>query len=447
MIRVNVRAEQPLHLGSRLDAGWLTDTHRFVPGSVLRGALAALWLAEHRPPGHHTSHDTEFQRLFEGRVRFGPLYPCNPSDPSDDALRPLSVFGCKYADDPACRGFVHDAAFDGAAPATCPACGSPSEASKGHVEGARVVEHTRVQLDARGRAADGQLYTRRALPTGTTLTGLIDGDPGSDSDSDPGLSWLTGTALTVRFGGRRSTSGLATLSADTEPSPAAFTGFRPERRQLVIRMLAPGIFLDALGRPSWLPDKTELAAILGVPVTFDAAFTRPTVVSGWHAASNLPKPRDIAVAAGSVFVLRFDAGLPDHAALHRLWRTGLGLRRAEGNGWISLHRWSAPTQPSTAPPPARDAVDELLLQVVSHGIGATILDDLRDWAQQHRLDSAHANQHAEQILGKQRYSLLSPEAQQVVRTAFALSAMDADRLIGRIDAWTRTQTSQWGRSA
>jgi CRISPR-associated protein Csx10 len=210
VIRVEVQAEQPLHLGSRLDAGWLTDTHRFVPGSVLRGALAAVWLAEHRPPKPDTSGDAEFQRLFEGRVRFGPLYP------SDDALRPLSVFGCKYADDDACRKyadddacrrFAHDAAFDGAARATCPACDSPVEASKGHVNGVRVVEHTRVKLDERERAVDGQLYTRRALPAGTRLTGLIDGDP------DGELAWLVQTERSVRFGGRRSTSGLATLSA------------------------------------------------------------------------------------------------------------------------------------------------------------------------------------------------------------------------------------------
>jgi CRISPR-associated protein Csx10 len=92
----------------------------------------------------------------------------------------------------------------------------------------------------------------------------------------------------------------------------------PDQRRLVIRLLAPGIFVDTKGRPYWLPDITKLAVTLGVPVAFDAAFARPTVVSGWHAVSNLPKPRDFAVAAGSVFVLRFDESLPDHAGLQRL---------------------------------------------------------------------------------------------------------------------------------
>lgn len=434
MIRVQVRAEQPLHLGSRVDAGWLTDTHRFVPGSVLRGSLAALWLAEYRPPKPDTGNDVEFQRLFDGRVRFGPLYP------SDDALRPLSVFGCKYADEDACRGFTHDAAFDGAAPAACPVCDSPVEGSKGKVEGVQVVSHTRVELDARGCAADGQLHTRRALPAGTRLTGLIDGDPEEE------LSWLVRSEWSVRFGGRRSTSGLATLSAGAEPPPASFSGFVPDRRRLVVRLLSPGIFVDCLGCPCWLPDAKEIEATLGVPVVVDAAFARPTVVSGWHAASNLPKPRDFAVAAGSVFVLRFDTDLPDQAGLHRLWRAGLGLRRSEGNGWITLRRWSAPTLPSAAPKPTQDAVRELFLLVVGYGIGPTILDDLRGYAQQHHVDATRAEHQATQILAKQRYSLLGQEARDAARSAFALSAGDADRLVDLIDARTRTQTSEWGRT-
>ncbi len=435
MIRVEVCAEQPLHLGSRLDAGWLTDTHRFVPGSVLRGALAALWLAEYRGPKPQTIRDEEFQRLFEGGVRFGPLYS------SDDALRPLSVFGCKYADDEDCRRFTHDAAFHSPAPATCPACDSPAVASKGHVEGVRVVGHTRVQLDERERAVEGQLYTRRALPAATRLTGLIDGDPGGE------LAWLMQTERRVRFGGRRSTSGLATLSASAEATPAAFTGFVPDRQRLVVRLLAPGIFVDKYGRPSWLPDLAELSAILGVPVDVDAAFARPTVVSGWHAVSNLPKPRDFAVAAGSVFVLRFGAGLPDHAGLTRLWHAGLGLRRAEGNGWITLQRWHAPPLPSAAPQSSPDELQGLFLQIIGYGIGPTIVDDLRGWAQQRHVGAALGSDPGAGILAKQRYALLSPEALDVVRLAFAFPADDADQLVHRITAWTRVHTSDRGRSA
>jgi CRISPR-associated protein Csx10 len=223
----------------------------------------------------------------------------------------------------------------------------------------------------------------------------------------------------------------------------------PDQRRLVVRLLAPGIFVDTLGRPSWRPDTTELAGTLGVPVAFDAVFARPTVVSGWHAVSNLPKPRDFAVAAGSVFVLRFDEDLPDHAGLLRLWHTGLGLRRAEGNGWITLQRWTAPALPSAAPKPSSDAdvVHELFLQIVGYGIGPTIVDDLRGWAQLRHVGALQTAGVLADVLAKQRYSLLSPAALNVVQTAFALPADDAERLARRIDDWTRARTSTRGRTA
>ena len=434
MIRVEVLAEQPLHLGTRPDAGWLTDTHRFVPGSVLRGALASVWLARNRPPRPDVSGDHEFLRLFESNVRFGPLYP------ADNALRPLSVFGCKYADRDACQRFVHDAAFDGPAPSNCPACASPVEASKGRIEHAQVVDHTRVELDANGRAADGLLYTRRALAAGTRLTGLV---CGALSD---GLDWLTESDLTIRLGGRRSTSGLATLTAHTEPSPSAFTGYQPGQRRLVVRMASPGIFVDRFGRPTWLPDLQEVRVCLGVPSILDAAFARPTVVTGWHAASNLPKPRDFAVAAGSVFVLRFDADLPDLDGLHRLWTTGLGLRRVEGNGWVDLHRWqpSVPNQRPTDDP--TDPVQDTLAKIIAHGVGLTLVDDLRGWAHENPGAGPRAIAAQERVLARQRYTLLGPDAKQVIKEALNLPAAQAADLATRITDHFKARTSARGRT-
>jgi len=434
VIRVDVLAEQPLHLGTRPDAGWLTDTHRFVPGSVLRGALASVWLTRNRPPRPDVSADADFLRLFESDVRFGPLYP------GADALRPLSVFGCKYADEGDCRAFVHDAAFDGPAEPRCPVCGSPVEASKGRVENVQVVDHTRVQLDAHGRAVGGLLYTRRALAAGSRLTGLISGD------LDDGLKWLTEPDLAIRLGGRRSTSGLATITVRAEPAPSTFTSFLPDQRRLVVRLISPGIFVDDHGRPTWLPDPAELTAALGVDAVVDAAFARPTVVSGWHAASNLPKPRDFAVAAGSVYVLRFGAGLPDHDGLHRLWQAGLGLRRVEGNGWIDLQRWQRPTRsaPSTAAP--IDPVQALLVEIVAFGIGPTMVDDLRGWAQENTSARPGADARRKQLLTKERYTLLGTDARALIGRALELPPDQAADLAGRITDWLTTRTSTRGRS-
>jgi CRISPR-associated protein Csx10 len=430
MIRIDVTAQQVLHLGVSPDAGWLTDTHRFVPGSVLRGALAATWLAVHRGPNPDTTGDAEFQRLFEGPIRYGPLYP------SDMALRPLSVYGCKYPVDRACREYAHDAAFDGSPPSRCPRCGtSPTAASKGAVHGAGVAEHTRVRLDELERAADGQLFTRRALPAGTRLTGLVDGD----------IRWLGEDEWHIRLGGRRSTAGLATLRASQEPRPAAFDGYDAERCRLVVRLLAPGIFVDAYGQPSWLPDHREISQLLGVPTEVDAMFARPTLVSGWHARANLPKSQDFAIAAGSVIVLRFDHGQPEHAGLDRLWRAGLGLRRAEGNGWISLQRWTTPvTTPASAPAPS-STVELLARRLIAHQAAALVTDDLRRSAHERILGSTPAR--SDDILAQRRYRDLTPAAQDAFREALELPPRDTAELVRQLSAWDRTATSRRGRSS
>ncbi|SDH47723.1 type III-B CRISPR module-associated Cmr3 family protein [Pseudonocardia oroxyli] len=426
MIRLDAVARQPLHLGTQPDAGWLTDTHRFIPGSVVRGALAASWLGRFRGPRPDTSSDDEFLRLFEGGLRYGPLYP------SDDALRPLSVFGCKYA----CDGDAPvDAAFTEDLPARCPACGSPLEASRGSVTGGQAVENTRLELDRDGRAVEGKLFTRRALAAGTRLTGLVDGD------LDAECGWLGEPDLLVRFGGRRSTSGLTELRATPVDERPRFDGYDPASRRLVLRMLSPGIFLDGLGRPSWFPDLVEIGTLLGVGTTVASAYLRPATVGGWHAASNLPKPRDFAVAAGSVFVLQLD-GDPGVVGLDRLWRTGTGLRRAEGNGWVSLDRWRAPApiqQPSRS---ARRRSDALVIEVLGTGVGAEFVSDLRAWAQTGGGSDAQAGQRV--LLGARRYGSLGESRLNVLRKALDLPPDEAAGLAQRLSEYLVVQTSRRG---
>ena len=50
MLDVVVTAEEPLALGVSPESGNVIDSWAYVPGSVLRGALAAAWIASHGPP-------------------------------------------------------------------------------------------------------------------------------------------------------------------------------------------------------------------------------------------------------------------------------------------------------------------------------------------------------------------------------------------------------------
>ncbi|WP_283135335.1 type III-B CRISPR module-associated Cmr3 family protein [Rhizohabitans arisaemae] len=357
VLDVTVVARQAFAIGVRPTADAPIQTRLHVPGSVLRGALAAAWINEYGepdplrpgraviPPGRRA----EFEELFERKVRFGPLLAVGSS------VVPLSVKRCKYADegdlDDPCRTALQDEAF-GQTGRTCPSCDGPTVHGRGEVEffdtaRAGRAEKTRLALTDGETSADGMLYTRQALRP-------FDREPGRDGKrtwrSFTGQivgsnSWL-GETRRIHIGGRRSTSGAADYSA----RPA---GNRPapiEDDRLVLRLTTPAILVDRAGRPVDVPDTTLLSEQLGVKVTVGRRWVRTTTVGGWHAASNLPKPDELAVTAGSVFELLLD-DRPDPDAVEGLLRHGLGLRRGEGFGWIQAGPWHRPAAPT---PPGDD---------------------------------------------------------------------------------------------
>ena len=75
-----------------------------VPGSVLRGALASVWIGEHGIPDAANRRREEFIALFERDVRYGPLFQ------DGTAVVPLSAIWCKYPATDACREWSADAA-------------------------------------------------------------------------------------------------------------------------------------------------------------------------------------------------------------------------------------------------------------------------------------------------------------------------------------------------
>lgn len=314
-------------LGVGPEAGNVVGSHAHVPGSVLRGALASLWLLQHG--GHHSGADRalrrEFVQLFEGDVRFGPLLA------EGSTLEPLSVKCCKYRPKPACYQVTYDASDVGSdrriVPAECPFCSGAIDWCKGRILGPPLVETTRTQLTADETADPGQLFTRRGLAAGTRLRGTIAG----------GHQWLLSESCNgslVWLGGRRTVGGRARLSLttvrDSEPSA------RPDGL-VALRLLSPGIFVDDATRPSLGFPAADVARALGCgSVRMVRRWQRPARVGGWHAASGLPKPQEMAVAAGST-VLFEPSGAVGAAGLRTLQLGGVGLRRHEGFGSIVVN--------------------------------------------------------------------------------------------------------------
>ena len=319
MSELTLTLRQPAQIGDRAREDFVLSTMEYVPGTVVRGAFAGAWLARNGVSAPGTPGRAEFLRLFEGGVRFGPLLR-----PGTEFL-PLSVVTHKYPELDGCAEVEYDRALTGDAPLRCPDCDSPFEQVKG-LRGTRplVRRRTSVGVGEAGVARRGVLFTRETLEAGQEFRGsLVAGDPAL-------LGVLAGLGP-VRIGGRRTTHGLAAVGIRDADGSLLPTAQRREDGKLVIRLRSLGIFTDPCGRPRSAPDPAELAEVLGTPARVEHGWARWQQAGGWHVASGLPKPAELAVAAGSTYVISTERTVSD-AVLNDLGRRGLGLRRHEGFG-------------------------------------------------------------------------------------------------------------------
>lgn len=347
-LKVTATLEAPVTIPDGQPIGNTVATLAYVPGTTLRGALAATWIAQNGVPERTNPKLAEFIELFERNISYGPLLPEGAS------FEPVSVMRCKYpaetdvvnstAAGASCHNHLPDRADSATTEADlqrCPACGGPLENGKGQLklaDGGIVYEITRTQLDKNETAADGNLYSTEAIEAGTVLEGYIYGDH----------PWFN-SVQTLYVGRRKTVAGRVRVAITPEPLTP------PQLRDdgtIVIRLATPAIVVDDWGQPQLDFDLEQIAAALGCEVSqlgFQAknAWVRPTTVGGWHAASGLPKPDEIAMAAGSTIRLK-PTVVVEATHLAQLARAGIGLRRNEGFGLIEVNppAWQRPTPAS-----------------------------------------------------------------------------------------------------
>lgn len=325
-------ARSRVSVGSGPEVTFSRDAQAVIPGSTIRGALAAAYSREH---GFDWT-SPRLRDLFERHAWFSQAVP---HDWALKGLKGMSYVECKYPKNDACREEAHDVALVVAAgcdpePA-CPSCGKAWKEGKGWGEPDRasreqdrdiprtsLVTTVRTEL-ANGVAKDENLFARRALETGVQLCGSVRIDEDIAEDS---LEWLTAKHQ-LRVGGQRSVLGAMDWTT-SEAIPAEQVEELPAR--VVLRCQSPMIVVDEYGAPTMDPT-LALRQALWDQVRVVARWVRPVRVSGWHMASGLPKPEEWALAAGSTFVI--EGGPRDLAS--RLVE-GIGLRRREGFGEIRI---------------------------------------------------------------------------------------------------------------
>jgi CRISPR-associated protein Csx10 len=435
-LTITAHTDQPLLLGVRPTGTAPGETYRYVPGSVLRGALAGAWIRENGLPDGRP----EFLDLFERAVLYGPLLPAG------SAIVPVSVLRCKYNE---CKDVVDQAFPD--APSDSEAtrrwactCG-PLVASRGGIDvpSELTTQSTHVQIDpSSGTAQEGKLFTRRGLAVGHELTGTIR----LGTSTPAARAWLT-DVCELRLGGRRGTSGAVTITVvpDVDAPPP-----NPTRR-LVLVTQAPTILTDASGLPLDLTDpapftealQAEAGSVLGVRVTGARVWARTETVGGWHAASRLPKPNELALVPGSVLRLDLDQE-PTVEALAVLLDRGLGLRRAEGFGVVEQRTtaWTAAERVSTSSEPQAVAGDdakvrEVVDRIMRTGRGAWFVDQLRTYVSELSAHSGPGRPEAA-LLDRRVFRELPDQDRELL--TLAVREFDVgllDRIYGRLEATVR----------
>jgi len=344
----------------------------YLPGSALRGALAAKYLREGGSPDAG-----DFKSLFiDNLICFPDLFPADDPQVISRVL-PSTGFSCKRFPGFRFQGghgvsdtliFTTAARIRkkpvGAESWICPVCGNDKKTFSGFWNGdgaaSRKYEptitferHTGIDR-VTGTVAQSIFFTTQAISnyrkdpsSGKYEVQHLTGGIFAEENQIKALEPLISGPLFVGADRSRGMGELA-LSIAQYSSPSfdipgwnrAFgKKFRdaaganlPTGLYFTVNLESHAILTDRFLRPSASIDLSfpDIHEVLKV--------AKSQTVRGWQATYGLPKPDDVVLSMGSVFLFRYDG--TDEAALksylNQLAVAGLGLRREEGFGRISI---------------------------------------------------------------------------------------------------------------
>lgn len=373
-VRIIARAEEPILLASRAEAGNEYETRPWIPGTAVLGALAA------RVAARHDLRESLARRMFvdlflRGRIRFSPLMPL-----ALDGTRlvpmisvPLDLLTCK-----AFRGFEEsDASAHGVTPwslsenppGSCEQCAvlSATSSPEGTAEvtpltgfDGFVLNHPKprdvhpfrrhemhIAIDPDlGRVGERSLYGYVSLDAGQHFIGEIACGDAGDWAALKELADISGGTLIVRIGkGTRRGHGEMTLNFEEDASwgvdpwrgPSLFERVPGDigDGRLVMTLLSDTIVVDPWLRVRAGFDAEWLKNEFRRDVTIVRSFCRTRIVDGFAGHLGLPRFRDVALVAGSTVGLRVGGDFATlRETLERIERDGIGLRREEGCGQV-----------------------------------------------------------------------------------------------------------------
>lgn len=423
---------------------WDATTLDFLPGSVLRGAVAGRLLRQ----GHRPTSRRFVQAILSGQVRYLPAYPAVAGVRALPV--PVSVRTPKTGvADPWFLDGLDLAAFPGPSPDPHGVAGWPTdpladfpadyETPAGQAVAARRVFALHHQRDRRrglawtqqinGRqVAHGTLFSYESLEAGQQLAGMLalEGTEG-EIEELAGLfhdlldgPLLLGRSRNSEYGGCATVRWQALQDREAPPG-WALSGPVTAGQHLRALLVSPYLGRDpATGHPDPTHLPTEVLDGLAGRASLQGAFWAHTHAGGFNRTWGLPLPRRPALTAGSVLVLTATDNIPAEDLL-AVEHAGVGDRRIEGYGRVAflpppteevtLARPPPAAVPRPEPPPPRQVV---VLQ-------ARVL--AQETARQGEVVAAR--------LARQAGSLPSPSLLGRLRSLLAGDAATAVQVLGR----------------
>jgi CRISPR-associated protein Csx10 len=332
-----------LLLRSSRRGGNVLDTLRHIPGSAVRGALAARWVERH-------GADERFRDIFlSGRVRFHdaradidgheafvvPLSFVTSKERPLEAHTADLVTGAQRPAGVPLRRVRGEMTLDGVVRAGGPPTVVRSRigtfGDEDHAEG--TPDPARDGRARRGLAAEGMLFSETRLAAGTTFTARVSGDGTLLAELAERLLPAQGPD-SLRVGRSRTVLGLAEVAwGDVAPTTPADVSSDDVHTLVALSDL---VLLDVFQRSIADLDATALAAMFGIArdevEVLPGGEVRATEVGGWDGPNRMPARVDRAVRAGST--VRFRA--PADAVRRLAADPWVGWRRAEGHGHVAI---------------------------------------------------------------------------------------------------------------
>jgi CRISPR-associated protein Csx10 len=348
-------------------------SYPFVPGSQIRGALIGLHLRSKLGSGEIDLLDEEgFRKLFfSGNIRYLNAYP---EDSREKRMLPTprSWFTVKREEseildrsnkqpqngdscDPKQKLEEVSAEFCSLSPSGEVELLSPMRQINVHTQ--------RDPMMGRATRDKGAVFRYNALAPGQCFVGVILFDTADSSSSDLQVIKELLQRGDLWLGGSRS-AGYGHVCIDRVRVVEDWQEIEdlqayhdvPAEEKFTVTLLSDALVRDPYTGQFSKDPTPEIAAVLGTgseDLCIEICFWSTSLVGGFNRKWGLPLPQAVALAAGSVFVFETKKEI-DKEKLQRLVEQGIGERRIEGFGRITVDWHKKPEYPHPNPREERD---------------------------------------------------------------------------------------------